>query len=247
MRVDVVTAVHAQYARYLPAAWASLRAQSHPEWSWLVQIDGPDAAAVREVLAACGAAADRRVSVRAHGTPEGPGTARNIALGRSGAPLVQNLDADDELEPPALAVLVRALAADARLGFAVGRARDLTENGELREFTLPLPAGTLRRGALLAAWDRDPDGRLPVHPAGVMWRRALLVELGGWSALGYMEDTGTLIPASAWADGVLVGSPTLRYRKHAGQRSSTPDFDGGGVQKALIRERAALLAARPRW
>nr|WP_235949449.1 glycosyltransferase [Candidatus Frankia alpina] len=101
MRVDVVTAVHAEYAGYLPAAWDSLRRQRHPHWTGRVQIDGP-AGEVIDTLAACGAAADGRVRIGAHGTQEGPGVARNIALGECTAPLVQNLDADDELEPDAI-------------------------------------------------------------------------------------------------------------------------------------------------
>ncbi|MEV6338622.1 hypothetical protein AB0M12_28365 [Nocardia vinacea] len=39
MRMEVVTAVHSSYARYLPAAWRSLCAQTHQDWRWLIQVD----------------------------------------------------------------------------------------------------------------------------------------------------------------------------------------------------------------
>lgn len=248
MRVDVVTAVHAAYARFLPSAWASLRDQIHPHWTWFVQVDGPGAP-VLEMLSRCGAAQQARVRVAMNGTHEGPATTRNIALGRAGAPLVHNLDADDELEPAALSLLVGALQADAAAGFAIGQVRDLLAAGELREHPLPVRPGVVARGALVATWTTGADGyRLPVHPAGIMWRRALLLSVGGWSALHGMEDTGLLMAASAISAGVLLDAPTLRYRRHPDQRSAQKSkFAGGGAQIALVRQRASVLGAGPAW
>ncbi|MBT2397412.1 glycosyltransferase [Streptomyces sp. ISL-100] len=248
MQVDVVTAVHGPYAVFLPFAWESLRQQSHSAWTWLVQIDGPPQAVIN-VLRACGAADDERVLISAHGTTEGPAVTRNVALGRATAPLVQNVDADDELEPGALSFLLDALTGHPSAGFAVGHARDLLPDGYLQDHVLPVRAGVLHRGVLLDRWIADtPRHRLPVHPAGVMWRRSLLLALGGWSALRGMEDTGLLMSASASTDGVLIDAPTLRYRRHGAQRSKqTSKFTGGGEQIDLVRERAALLRTLPSW
>ncbi|MCP3819429.1 glycosyltransferase [Streptomyces sp. A3M-1-3] len=258
MRVDVVTAVHAPYAVFLPFVWQSLYRQSHSAWTWLVQIDGPPEG-VLEALRACGAARDRRVVVAAHGTTEGPAVTRNVALGRATAPLVQNIDADDELEPDALAVLTGALTAHPGAGFAVGHARDLMPDGRLHEHALPVAAGVLPRGVLLDLWTAEGAGhRLPVHPAGTMWRRSLLLALGGWSALRGMEDTSLLMAASASAEGVLVDAPTLRYRRHAAQRSKQAskfaggggaDSPGAGARRAVALVPAVgtgLRAAEPR-
>jgi hypothetical protein len=64
-----------------------------------------------------------------------------------------------------------------------------------------------------------------------MWHRELLLDLGGWSAMRGMEDTGTLMAASARAAGVLLDVPTLRYRRHPGQISrSASKFVGGGYR-----------------
>ena len=230
MRVDVVTAAHAEYATYLPATWDSLRRQHHPHWTWRIQIDGPPRA-VLEALADCGATEDGRVQVAAHGTQEGPAVTRNIALGACTAPLVQNLDADDELEPDALAVLTSALGAHPTAGYAVGHARDLHDDGSLHAASLAVPAGPLARGALAVAWMAALPHRTlpPVHPAGVMWRRNLLLAIGGWAALRGVEDTATLIAGSALATGILVDTPTLRYRRHGAQRSrQSTEFAGGG-------------------
>lgn len=112
----------------------------------------------------------------------------------------------------------------------MGHARDLMGDGLLIDHPLPVLPGLLPRGALLPAWRTTPtDYRVPVHPAGVMWRRSLLLALGGWSALQGMEDTGVLMAASAVTEGVLVEAATLRYRRHAAQMSKqTSKFAGGG-------------------
>lgn len=249
MRVEVLTAVHAAYERYLPDAWRSLAAQTHTDWRWLVQVDG-ELDGIPTALSRCGALADPRVSLSANGTREGAAVTRNVALGRSAAPLIQNLDADDELEPTALSTLLTALRDHPDAGFAVGPARDLHASGALREFPIALPDGPIPRGALVDAWITEPDRyRVPVHPAGVMWRRDLLLTVGGWSAAHGMEDTALLMAASALAPGVVVRGPTLRYRRHRAQTSTkVSGFEGGGGEQiSLVRSRAALLRAGPPW
>lgn len=246
MQVAVVTAVHAAYGHFLPAAWQSLRAQTFSEWRWLVQVDGP-LGEVHERLLDCGALDDTRVSLEANGIRAGAAITRNVALGRTTIPLIQNLDADDELEPTALTELRTALQCCPDAGFAAGPARDLLLSGELREVPIPVPPGRAARGTLVDAWAHSA-GRLPIHPAGVMWRRELLVTLGGWAAFHGMEDTGLLIAASATAAAVVVRGPTLRYRRHRAQTSTrSSGFRGGGAQLAVIRERAARLRREPPW
>ncbi|MFE7721622.1 glycosyltransferase [Nocardia rhizosphaerihabitans] len=249
VEIAVLTAVHAGYARYLPAAWRSLCAQTHTDWTWFVQVDGPRSPEVITALIGCGATDDPRLRLAFNGTREGTAVTRNVALGRIPTALIQNLDADDELEPSALTELSTALTTEPTAGFAVGPARDLLTSGELRPFPLPIAPGLLPRGALLDAWITTPDTyRLPVHPAGVMWRRDLLLAAGGWAALRGMEDTALLMSASALTPGVLINSPTLRYRKHHLQQSIRPSFfEGGGDQISLVRERAAALLAGPEW
>jgi len=229
MRVEVVTAVHDAYAHFVSAAWQSLRAQTFTDWRWLVQIDGP-AWAVTPELIACGASDDPRVSVAVNGTREGPAITRNVALGRSRSPLIQNLDADDELEPDALTTLVAALDAHPSAGFAVGPAHDLLNSGELVHVPVRLWSGVQHRGALAENWVTESGSSLlPVHPAGIMWRRDLLLIAGGWQGLRNMEDTALLMAASALAPCVVIETATLRYRRHRAQRSTqTSNFEGGG-------------------
>ncbi|WP_278263616.1 glycosyltransferase [Nocardia sp. AG03] len=249
VEIAVLTAVHAGYARYLPAAWQSLCAQTHTDWSWFVQADGLRTPEIPAALINCGATDDPRLHLAFNGTREGPAITRNVALGRIAAPLIQNLDADDELEPNALTDLSAALEANPMAGFAVGRARDLLSSGELRFCPDDLPPGLIGRGELLEAWITLTDTyRLPVHPAGVMWRRDLLLAAGGWAAMRGMEDTALLMSASALAPAIVLDVPTLRYRKHHLQRSTRPStFEGGEQQISLVRARAASLLTGPGW
>jgi glycosyltransferase involved in cell wall biosynthesis len=248
VRVEVVTAVHAAYAGFVPAAWRSLNSQTHTDWRWIVQIDGP-ATDVLAALVTCGAADDHRVRWAANGSREGPAITRNVALGRTSAQLIQNLDADDELEPTALQQLCTALRTNPAAGFAVGAARDLLPSGTLIDHPCGIRPGIIARGQLVDNWITDPaDYRLPVHPAGIMWRRELIVSIGGWTATHNMEDTGLLMAASALSPGILLDTTTLRYRRHRMQTSSkASSFRGGGSQIALIRSRAALLRHGPAW
>jgi glycosyltransferase involved in cell wall biosynthesis len=222
-----------------------LQEQTFQDWRWLVQVDG-SAGDVESSLIACGAGDDPRVSLAANGTRVGTAITRNVALGRATAPLIQNLDADDELEPTALHTLSSALATHPDTGFAAGPARDLLLSGALIDVAIPFPPGPIPRGALLDAW--TTSSRLPVHPAGIMWHRDLLITLGGWTAFHTMEDTGLLMAASATTSAVIVEQPVLRYRRHRAQTSTkTSSFEGGGEQITLIRDRARRLRRQPPW
>jgi glycosyltransferase involved in cell wall biosynthesis len=248
MGVDVVTAVHAAYAKFLPDAWRSLLEQTRQDWTWLLQVDGAPAGEVMAALGLCGALDDARVRLSVNGTREGAAITRNVALGRSTAALVQTLDADDMLEADAIESLADALVASPDAGFAVGHARDLMPYGALLDHPLPIGDGRLPRGSLAHAWVTDPGKyRLPVHPAGVLWRRDLLLAVGGWSALKGMEDTGLLMAASAVAEGVLINKSTLRYRKHRAQQSAqTTNFSGGGRRlRSFAHGSLCCLPVRP--
>ncbi|GAB3668390.1 glycosyltransferase family 2 protein [Actinocorallia lasiicapitis] len=233
----MLTAVHEPNARFLADAWRSLRAQDHTDWTWFVQLDGAPEPML-DALKACGAAADPRVEIDAHLVRVAPANARNLALARGDAPLVQNLDGDDLLEPSALTLLSTALAAVPEAGYAAGRARDLHADGSLRDVDLPLKPGIIPPGAIADAWRTSPeDYRVPLHPAGVMWRRDAI--RAGWPALHGMEDTGLLIMVARDRPGILLDAPTLRYRLHPGQSSREPRiFAGGGHQITLLRRLA---------
>lgn len=94
-------------AAFAPAAIDSLRAQTEPRWRALLIDDGStdDTGAVF----AAAAADDERFTFVQHPASRGLGAARNIGLAQVDTPFTGFLDADDELLPDALALLLGTL------------------------------------------------------------------------------------------------------------------------------------------
>ncbi|WP_251094154.1 glycosyltransferase family 2 protein [Streptomyces sp. Caat 7-52] len=236
-RVTVVTAVHGPSARFLPDAYASLRAQLLPdgwEWEWVVQQDGTTDD-VRPYVPD-----DARVTFR-QGRPGGPGVARTIALARAEGTYVKVLDADDRLTPGALARDLAALEADPTVGWTTCRVLDLLPDGSTVGFPGDPDEGPIERGAVLGHWERN-GFRAPVHPASLCVRRELLVALGGWMALPASEDTGLLLALNAVSRGWFSAQAGLLYRKWEGQVTGQPAHD----DPAELKARRAVAAARAR-
>jgi len=245
--ISVLTACRSDRLSRLPAALASLRAQSRAGWEWVIQFDGP-LPTLPEPLAAAVAEGRLRVAGSGGVSGYGPAEARNHGLPRCRGELVQNLDADDELEPTALADLADALNRHPDAAFAAGDVRDLLADGTLRSVPLELRPGVLPPGEVYARWRTEPAAayRVPLHPAGLMWRRSVLLEFGGWPALRGMDDTALLMAVSSVRPGVYVGVDTLRYRRHEGQLSRAVHRDRAELapQVAMIRQRVAALRER---
>ena len=240
MRITIITAVHAPSARFLPEAYASLRAQELPggwEWRWVIQEDG-QTDEVRPYVPD-----DPRVTFR-QGRAGGPGVARTIALAHTTGPYVKVLDADDLLTPGALARDLAVLEADPALGWATSRALDRLPDGSTVGFPGDPDEGPLASGALLAHWKAHS---LPLVVPGTLFvRRELLLALGGWMALPASEDTGLLLALDAVSRGWFTAEPGLLYRKWEGQvtgQAAHVDTAERAARIAVTEARARALAA----
>ncbi|MEU7578669.1 glycosyltransferase [Streptomyces sp. NPDC041068] len=236
-RIIVVTAVHAPSARFLPDAYASLRAQELPgdwEWRWLIQEDGTSDDVAPYVPD------DERVTFR-QGRPGGPGVARTMALAHADGAYVKVLDADDRLTPGALARDLAALEGDPGLGWATSRALDLLPDGSTVGFPGDPGHGPIERHTVLEHWEAN-DHRAQVHPATLFVRRELLLALGGWMALPASEDTGLLLALNSVARGWFSSEVGLLYRKWEGQVTGQAPHTDSAERDA----RTAVVAARAR-
>ncbi|MFH8681800.1 glycosyltransferase family 2 protein [Streptomyces lydicus] len=239
--ISIVTPVHGGGVRFLPDAYASLRAQDLPDgwsWEWCVQEDGPDVQASAHLPTG-----DPRIRISAsrHG---GPHVARTLAFARSTGVHVKNLDADDQLTPGALARDIAVLEEHPAVGWTTSRAIDLLEDGSTVSFESDPTPGVLPQGDAYGFWveHRRPQ----IHPATLCVRRALLALLGGWMALPASGDTGLLLALDSLADGFFIGETGLLYRKHEGQITTHPHHTTGAEWEArmsLIQERAEALRA----
>ncbi|MEV3967086.1 glycosyltransferase family 2 protein [Streptomyces sp. NPDC050698] len=243
-RIVVVTAVHGPHARFLPEAYASLRAQRLPagwEWHWVIQEDG-ESERVRPYVPA-----DHRVTFR-QGRAGGPGVARTMALAHGDGAYVKVLDADDRLTPGALARDLAVLEGDPGLGWATSRVLDLLPDGSTVGFPGDPDQGPIERGAVLEHW-RANGFLAQVHPASLFVRRELLLALGGWMALPASEDTGLLLALNAVSRGWFSGEVGLLYRKWDGQvtgQAAHTDQSERETRMAVVEARALALS-RLRW
>lgn len=105
-KVSVIIPVGPGHGKYLPDALESLLGQTMREWEVIVVSDGDHDA---NVLATARFPFVRMYLTDAKGG-KGPGAARNMGLRNAHAPLVLFLDADDVLEPHALARMCQAYA-----------------------------------------------------------------------------------------------------------------------------------------
>jgi hypothetical protein len=75
-------------------------------------------------------------------------------------------------------------------------------------------------GVLFAAWQTSGLTVLPIHPAGVMWRRQVLLAEGGWPAQASSEHTALLMLAAEKYPAVGVDVGVLTYRTPSAQPGS---------------------------
>lgn len=101
------------YARYLPDAILSVKAQSHSNWECIIVNDGStdDTAIVAERLAS----EDKRITV-IHQENRGPSVARNRGLEIAHGEYIQFLDADDIISPKKIELQLNLLVGKKQLG-----------------------------------------------------------------------------------------------------------------------------------
>lgn len=119
MTVSVIVPTY-NYARFLPEALESVRAQTHLDWECIVVDDGSTDETASLMRAE--AANDGRVRCVSQSN-RGPSAARNRGIAESTGEYVQFLDADDQLPPTKLEHQVFAMEADPSIGIVYSDAR----------------------------------------------------------------------------------------------------------------------------
>jgi len=170
-------------APYLPEALASLRAQELADWE-LVAVDDGSTDGTDEILAAA-AAADARVRLLRQ-PHQGLVAALNAGLAASRAPLVARMDADDRMHPDRLRRQVAYLQADPGVAlvsclvecFPRAAIQEGLQRYEQWLNSLVTPEEIAR--------DLFVESPL-VHPS-VTFRRAAVMDVGGYQEHGWAED-----------------------------------------------------------
>jgi glycosyltransferase involved in cell wall biosynthesis len=220
-------------ARFLAAAVASVRAQTHRDCECILVNDGStdDTAAVAATLAV------RTIDQPNRGVSE----ARNAGLAVAAGELVVFLDADDELLPDAIRRGTTVLASDPDADAVVGRCQPIDADGGPRlAFHAPIDAARLYDEWLLRnfVWT----------PGAAMFRRRALDRIGGFpSRLGPAADYAVYLRLARESRVRFVDEALVRYRQHDASMSRDPALMLRATLAVLRRERRdAPAAARDR-
>ena len=197
--VSIVIANY-NYGRFLGEAIQSALDQSHPEVEVILVDDGSSDDSL-EVAA--------RYPIQVHALVNGGvSAARNFGASRSRGAFLLFLDADDRLEPQAVAVMVAALAAaPERVAYAYPQYRRFGDQDGVYE-SKPFSHRALVAGTFV--------------PATSLIRREVFEAVGGWDpnwnvALEDYELWLRLLHHGY--HGVLVPEPLLLYRHHGPSRN----------------------------
>jgi glycosyltransferase involved in cell wall biosynthesis len=212
----------------LEEAVESVRSQDEP--AEIIVVDDGSTDPGTHVALARVAAAGARVLRRQNG---GPAAARMTGLRATSAEYALPLDADDRLLPGALRVLRDELERDPGVVAAWGSARHF---GSLDFVQRSLPS--------LDPWQLSYQNHLPLS---ALYRRAVVLGVGGWQLDGGYEDWDLWMTlAEAGFKGVGVRALTGEYRVEPGRRISNSSRRHGERCAALRERHPRLFAERRR-
>lgn len=223
--ISVITPLYRTPAPVLARTWASLRAQTHTDWEWVVLDDSPDGddAAWRQVYGFC---ADDRYRIRLlRGVHSGViGAVKRAAFMAAEGSVLVELDHDDELTPDALTEISTAFH-DPAVGFAYSDWAEINAAGESCRY----PAGwAFGYGA--DRWDVAPGlwvmSAPPVNDVTIRhivsapnhvraWRADVYRALGGHDPALDVADDYDLVVRTFLATR-MTHIPRLLYRQHIG-------------------------------
>lgn len=210
--LTIITPVLPERSRFLPDVAASVRQaralldQSGLRLEWIIVIDGPGS-----VPSAEGADVVLRLPRQC-----GVSTARNTALSLARAPWVFPLDADDEVVPAGLLVLLEMLRAG---GFTWAAGNRILPDGARTPHWFK-EACRWDAGDLASAWSAP----FVFHPNSVILERRAALAAGGWPAVPANEDMALVMAISEVSAGVSCPSVVTIYRPWDGQAVSDPAY-----------------------
>lgn len=208
------------------------------EWQWVIQEDN-EKNSLRKLLGD-----DPRILYDCNGLRGGTAQTRNLGLTRATGSLIRVLDDDDSLEPTALNQDITNMDGHPERAWTCSRAVDILPDGTEMTPPDPLPPGPVPPGELFRLWQESDDGRLPVHPATLTIRSAILRAFGGWMAIPVSDDTGMLMAVSSVFGGYFGGEVSLRYRKSDFQITAQPwahDAHNLSIRVKAIQQRVAAI------
>ena len=205
--ISVVTCTHNTPPDVLARTWASLKAQTHTDWEWVIYDDSPNLDTYSQLYGFC---SDERYKVRIFRphVPSGGniGYAKHNAFMLGAGDILVELDHDDQLTPDALAEIDLAFA-DYGVGFAYSNCCEMFPDGTTGKYPegWAFGYGTERWNTQYGVWEmiapplnRTTLGHIVSVPNHVRaWRTETYRELGGHDPSLRVADDYDLIVRSA--------------------------------------------------
>lgn len=213
--VSIITACSPDAVQFLPDAWRSIETSLLPVgWrlEWCLQEDGPVPTVGSDLLS------NPAIKYEANGSSLGTATTRNLALVRARGDILVALDADDMLAHGGLLAMLRAIDREPMAAWAVGKHSELFPDGKVSVQESLLEAGLYKPGEIVKKWVEF--GRAPFRSSLACMRTAPVWRVGGWPALGRLDDAALIYALSSQHCGLVLSEYTLIYRRWSGQKTA---------------------------
>ncbi len=198
---------------------------------------------------------DTRVRYVAADGPPGVPANWNRCLRLASGTYFVLLPDDDLIAPDFAERMVRALDAHPRAGLAQCGLVLIDDAGRVLDNRHIRPPADFLRGCDALAWQLDT---LRVNPAALMFRRGILVAMGGWEE-AFWDDWALTLRVAFRHGFAYVDAPLASIRTHATNLSKTVMRDGGRDEVLdIVNQQTAvfgdalpvtdeILALRARW
>lgn len=216
--------------RFLPAALASLKAQSFTDWE-LLAVDDGSTDGTTAILAA--AAADPRVKV-VQNQGSGLVAALNSGLALCQAPLVARMDGDDICHPQRLARQLAMMAADGGIGLVAASFCHFPR----QQLKIGMLAYEEWQNSLVSHEQIMADMFVEspfVHP-GVMFRKDVVTGVGGYREMGWAEDYDLWLRlAAAGVKFARTAEPLVYWRDRPERATRTmAEYSGDAFRRCKL-------------
>lgn len=226
-RVSIITACLPTTSPYLAQAAESIeRAREYVDLEWILVLDGPGGEEPPSN-------ADQLLVMPRQ---RGVSVARNFGLAKASAPLLTNLDGDDEIDSTGLEAGVAALENDERVGW-VALNRLLTSGERTIHWHGPK---SWEIGEVAETWSAP----MAFHSNTLIMRTTEVKTVGGWPALPACQDLALCLLISERMPGASLEDVLIRYRSWEGQNTASETFRAEqSLAYGYIEEVISLLRA----
>lgn len=222
--ISLITPAAPSALPYIAAAAESIRNLKPVDGfdlEWLITVDGDPCSQKDDLVDTVNAIDDLDVKVFVNPFRMWGGFSRNRGLVHASGDNVALLDADDVLTDTALVSWATHITERPSVQWCSYSMTDFYEDGTLVEFATVWDEGPVPAKRWLEYY--KANGKHPRCPVSMLYRRDLLLGVGGWGAAAAGNDAYVTLNTTSRADGWCSHDVTGLYRKHADQITNRGD------------------------